>query len=51
MALLLVIAHIYKGLSDGTALRTASFKPMLWLSSVDETFVIWNHDNESLEKF
>ena len=36
---------------ENDALRSTTYKPSVWLWYVDDTFVIWSHRWEKLEKF
>ena len=46
-----VIANLYLGSLEETAIQSASFKPKLWVRYVDDTFVIWPHGPERLQSF
>ena len=46
-----VVANIYMQDFAQKALRTAPLKPMLWLPYMDDTSVIWKHDDSALQSF
>ena len=43
-----VIANIYMEHLEETALQTAPLQPILWLRSVDDTVLIWPHEQVEL---
>ena len=46
-----VIANIYMQDLESRVLGTAPLKPLLWLSYVNDTFVMWNHGDKELQNF
>ena len=46
-----VIANLYMEHLEETALQTATLHHRLWLRYVDDTFVIWQHGPEELQRF
>jgi hypothetical protein len=46
-----VIANLFMEWFEKKALDTCAKKPTLWLRYVDDTFVIWPHGKEELQKF
>ena len=46
-----VIANLYMEHLEENALRTSPLPPRLWLHYVDETFVIWPHEQDELQRF
>ena len=46
-----VVANIFMEDFEQTALSTSNLKPKIWFRIVDDTFVIWQHGKDKLEKF
>lgn len=46
-----VLADIFMQNFEKNALEATTTKPKLWLRYVDDTFIIWPHGEEKLEKF
>jgi len=47
----LVLANYFMGTFEVNALDTASKKPMCWFRYVDDTFVVWSHGEDELQRF
>ena len=46
-----VIANLFMESLKQQALSTCELKPKIWLRYVDDTFVLWRHGDEALERF
>ena len=46
-----IIANIFMEHSETQAIQSVQLQPSLWLRYVDDTFVIWPHSREELDKF
>ncbi|VEN48752.1 unnamed protein product [Callosobruchus maculatus] len=46
-----VVANLVMEKIEQAALKSAQYKPKIWLRYVDDTFVVWNHGRENLEEF
>ncbi|XP_074038815.1 uncharacterized protein [Leptinotarsa decemlineata] len=46
-----VIANYFMERYEGKAIETFELKPTLWLRYVDDTFVIWKHGRNTLNRF
>ncbi|XP_072392054.1 uncharacterized protein [Diabrotica undecimpunctata] len=46
-----VIANLFMQDIEERAIRTAEYKPKLWLRYVDDTFIIWTHGVDKLTAF
>ena len=46
-----VVDNIYAQDFESRVLVTAPIKPSLWLHYVDDTFVMWNHEDSELQNF
>ena len=41
-----VLAHLYMEYFEEMALGSTSLKPSMWLSYVDDTFILWPHQED-----
>ena len=46
-----VVANLFMEAFEERALESATLKPRLWVRYVDDTFVLWPHGEDELEKF
>ena len=46
-----MVANFFMERFENDALRSATYKPFVWLRYIDITFVIWSHGREKLERF
>ena len=46
-----IVANLYKEGFERKALTLASVKPRMWIRYVDDTFLLWPHDDRQLETF
>ncbi|XP_072400412.1 uncharacterized protein [Diabrotica undecimpunctata] len=46
-----VIANLFMQDIEERAIRTAEYKPKLWLRYVEDTFIIWTHGVDKLTEF
>ena len=46
-----VVANFFMEKFEKQALDTAKLKPTIWLRYVDDTFVIWSHGKDELQRF
>ena len=48
---IIAIANIFMESLEERALKTITQKPSMWIRYVDDTFVIWPHGDDELERF
>ena len=46
-----IVANLFMESLEEKALESSPQKPRIWLRYVDDTFVVWSHGNETLQKF
>lgn len=46
-----VVANLYMEMFEEKALRSATLRPRMWVRYVDDTFAIWPHGTEELNRF
>ena len=46
-----IVANLYMEELENRALETATLRPRMWVRYVDDTFVLWPHDEKHLASF